>query len=468
MSNERSPITGNAPLSQPKLWFDRALLPSGWARGVRLRLQNGCIAAIEVGVPAESNDERHLVAVPGMPNVHSHAFQRGIAGLTARRGASHDSFWSWREVMYKFVQGIEPEDLQAITAQAYVEMLESGFTRVGEFHYLHHDARGVRYMNLAENCERIIEAAAETGIGLTLLPVLYAHSDFGAAPPRAAQARFVCAQEEFAALLDFARKHAAPLLEDVIVGAAAHSLRAVTEVQLAAVDELARESPLHIHIAEQAAEVRACLAWSGLRPIEWLMQHAPVDGRWCLVHATHVTESELQCVVRSQAVVGLCPITEADLGDGLFPAREYLFAGGRFGVGSDSNVLIDPSHELRLLEYGQRLQHQARNVLARSQAKSTARSLFDEALAGGTRAVGVARGGFEVGASADIVTLNVHHPALLACSDDQLLDGWIFAARSTAVDCVWRRGRRVVQSGRHVAQQPIAERYERALRRLLL
>jgi formiminoglutamate deiminase len=344
-------------------------------------------------------------------------------------------------------------------------MLESGFTRVGEFHYLHHAPHGVRYCNIAENCSRIVEAAAETGIALTLLPVFYAHSGFGAAAPHAGQARFVCVLDEFARLVESARSMCTAKLDDCVVGVAPHSLRAVAPAQLAHVIALAPAEPIHAHIAEQQAEVDACLAWSGQRPVEWLLDHASVDARWCLVHATHVNALEIGRLARSRAVAGLCPITEADLGDGLFNAPGYFSAGGAFGIGSDSNVLIDAAQELRLLEYGQRLQRQSRNVLAAPTHWSTGRSLFERALSGGAQALGASHGGIEVGAAADIVSLAAANAALLERTGDDILDSWIFSSRS-AIDCVWRRGRCLVRNGQHVKREVIALRYAATMRRL--
>ncbi len=321
------------------LWAARALLPDGWAGDVRITLAQGRIASVQPGATPAADDSRVERLLPGLGNLHSHAFQRGMAGLTEVGGRSGDSFWSWRELMYRFVDRLDPDSLQAIAEQAYVEMLESGFTRVGEFHYLHHSPGGAAYAQAGEMSGRIAAAAANTGIGLTLLPVFYAHADFGGVAPSAAQRRLIHDLDGFARLLDDC-KGSLKTLPDAVLGLAPHSLRAVTPEQLAALVPLT-DGPIHIHIAEQQREVQACLAWSGQRPLQWLLANTPVDARWCLVHATHVDASELQGIVGSGAVVGLCPITEANLGDGLFPMQAFAAAGGRFGVGSDSNVLID-------------------------------------------------------------------------------------------------------------------------------
>ena len=441
------------------LWFGQAMLVEGWRQDVRLTIRDGRIAGVESGVPPRPGDERHGIALPGLPNVHSHAFQRGMAGLAEQAGPGGDSFWTWRAAMYRFVDRLDPEGLRAIAALAYVEMLESGFTRVGEFHYLHHDPAGEPYGDPAEMARAIVEAAKESGIALTLLPVFYAHAGFGGGAPEAGQRRFVNDVDGFARLVEGAREALASM-DGAVLGVAPHSLRAVTADELAALLPLAPDGPVHIHVAEQQAEVDACLAWSGQRPVEWLIDHAPVDARWCLVHATHVTGEELAAVARSGAVVGLCPITEANLGDGIFPARAFLDGGGRIGMGSDSNVRIDAAGELCLLEYGQRLVHQARNVLAGGGG-----ALWRTCLAGGAQALGQ-RGGLAVGAPADIVGLRADDVALVGRNGDQVIDSWIFGGRGL-VDCVWRGGDRLVSGGVHVARAGVEARYSATMRALL-
>ncbi|ALJ13938.1 formimidoylglutamate deiminase [Sphingopyxis macrogoltabida] len=446
------------------LFFDHMLLPAGFARGVRLTIRDGLIAAVESDAAPRPGDERHGCGVPGMPNLHSHAFQRGMAGLAERRGPSGDSFWTWREVMYRFLGRMTPDDLRAVAALAYMEMLEGGFTRVGEFHYLHHDIGGAAFADPAEMSRAIVAAADESGIALTLLPVLYSYAGFGAQAPQPAQMRFVMDLDRYARLLDGADA-AARGLPDAIVGIAPHSLRAVSPDQLAALAGIGAGRPVHIHIAEQVKEVADCLDWSGQRPVEWLLGHAAVDKRWCLVHATHMTPDESEALAKSGAIAGLCPITEANLGDGLFPAETFLAAGGRFGVGSDSNVLIDVSEELRLLEYGQRLLHRGRNMLARGEGRSTGADIYAAAVDGGAAALGVT-GGLTVGAPADIVGLDLSHPSLAGKAGDALLDAYVFAAGRSAIDSVWRRGERLVERGRHRQRARIIERYAATLDRL--
>lgn len=451
-------------LCPPAFHADRALLPQGWERDVRLTVVDGCIGEVRTGVAAQAGDQRVRILVPGVPNLHSHAFQRGMAGLTEIGGGDGDSFWSWRELMYRFLANLVPDAVEAITAQAYMEMLESGFTRVGEFHYLHHDADGQPYADRAEMSARIAAAAAQTGIGLTLLPVFYAHADFGGAAPNPAQRRLIHDVDGFAQLLDGARTALRPL-PDAVLGIAPHSLRAVTGEELSALLPL-NDGPVHIHIAEQLREVDACVAWSGLRPVRWLYENVAVDARWCLVHATHIDDDERARIVASRAVAGLCPVTEANLGDGLFPMQAFAREGGRFGVGSDSNVLIDAAEELRLLEYGQRLSLRGRNVIAPDAQRSSGRYLFDGAQQGGAQALGVAAG-LQPGASADLLELDADHPAMIARDGDALLDSWVFAARNGPLRSVWRRGRQCVADGRHLQRDTITARFAQALRSVL-
>lgn len=449
-----------------RLHFASALLPSGWANDVQVVITAGAIAAVTPSVAPAADDERHAIALPGLASLHSHAFQRGMAGLAELRGDSADTFWTWRETMYRFALAMTPDDVAAVATLLYVEMLEQGFTRVGEFHYLHHDRDGSHYADPAEMAARIAEAAKASSIGLTLLPSFYAHGSFGGAAPHDGQRRFICSVDHFAKLMAASRKAIANL-PGANIGIAPHSLRAVAPDELAAVIPLAAGGPVHIHAAEQVKEVEDCLAWSGRRPVQWLLEHAPVDQRWCLIHATHTTSDEVSAFAKTGAVAGLCPITEASLGDGIFPAREFLDAGGLFGVGTDSNVLVGVADELRQLEYGQRLKHRARNVLSGGAGRSTGRTLFDDALAGGARALAQPIAGLTPGARADIVTLDIAHPSLAGRTRDAVIDGWIFAAGNGAIDCVWAGGNKVVESGRHQSRQAARERFNASVRRLV-
>jgi formiminoglutamate deiminase len=449
-----------------RLHFASALLPSGWADDVQVAISEGNITGIAAGVAAQSGDERHSLGIPGIASLHSHAFQRGMAGLAETRGDTADTFWTWRETMYRFALTMTPDDVESVAALLYVEMLERGFTRVGEFHYLHHDHDGRPYADPAEMAARIAQAADSSGIGLTLLPSFYAHGSFGGAAPHAGQRRFICSVDQYAELMAASRK-AVGTLRGANVGIAPHSLRAVTPNELAAVIPLAEGGPVHIHAAEQTKEVEDCVAWSGRRPVEWLLEHAPVDRRWCLIHATHMTATETTALATSGAVAGLCPLTEASLGDGVFPAREFSDAGGRFGIGTDSNILIGVADELRQLEYGQRLKHRERNVLSRGPGVSTGRALFGAALAGGTQALAQPSAGLTQGARADIVTLDTAHPSLAGRARDAVLDGIIFAAGSPAIDCVWAGGDKVVEGGRHRLRDAARARFNATIRRLV-
>ncbi|WP_421913565.1 formimidoylglutamate deiminase [Mesorhizobium sp.] len=438
------------------IFAEQALLPDGWHDDVRIVFDGGSIATVETGTDALPGDERHAILLPGMPNLHSHAFQRGMAGLAELRGPSADSFWSWREVMYRFALSMTPDQVEAVAAQLYVEMLEAGFSRVGEFHYLHHDRDGKPYGNIAEMAERIAAAAGDTGIGLTLLPVFYAHSSFGGAAPNDGQRRFINDVNRFSRLVEKSRE-SVRTLNQAIVGVAPHSLRAATPEELVEVVAVAPDGPIHIHVAEQVKEVEDCLAWSGARPVEFLLGHASVDQRWCLIHATHMTEAETVDMAKSGAIAGLCPITEANLGDGTFAASLFMQHGGRFGVGSDSNVLIGLPDELRQLEYSQRLAHRARNVLAVA-GGSTGRALFDAAIDGGSVALGAGASRIAVGAPANVVSLQADHPSLAGKRGDAIIDAWVFA-NGSKVDCVWVHGGKQVSGGRHLKRDAIAERF---------
>jgi formiminoglutamate deiminase len=453
-------------VSMRRLILDHALLPDGWAENVGIDIDGGMIVAVHPNAPTEGCERIAGIALPGLPNLHSHTFQRGMAGLAETRGPEGDSFWTWRQVMYRFLGSLTPDDVEAIAAFAMMEMLEGGFTALAEFHYLHHDAQGRPYADIAELSGRIAAAAQETGMGLTLLPVFYAQGGFGGAAPAEGQRRFINDIESYARLLEGARKAIAGL-DDAVAGIAPHSLRAVTPETLREVVAMAGEGPIHIHIAEQVKEVEDCLAWSGQRPVSWLLDHAPVDRCWCLIHATHLDAQEVKGIAARSAVAGLCPITEANLGDGIFEGVAYFAAGGRFGVGSDSNIEISAPGELKQFEYSQRLKHRARNVLAGHEGDSTGRSLYDKALAGGAQSLGRRVGAIEAGYRADFVVLDAGHPDLAAVSGDRWIDAYVFVAGKSAIESVFVAGKAVVRSGRHVSREAIRARYAQAMARIL-
>jgi formimidoylglutamate deiminase len=448
-----------------RLFAADALTPRGWLHDVAIDIDaTGMIVRAE---ESARRDGAEIVAgplVPGMPNLHSHAFQRAIAGRTGRASRNGDSFWTWRQAMYASLDRIDADAFEAIAAQAYVEMLKAGYTAVAEFHYVHHDPQGKPYADPAELAHRIIAAADATGIALTLLPVFYAHADFGGVPPTDGQRRFVHTVDSYARVVAALAREAATA--GFALGVAPHSLRAVTPGELSAVASLLPPAtPVHVHAAEQQKEVAACVAWSGARPIEWLLEHADVDSRWCVVHATHMTPDEAHRLAASGAVAGLAPTTEADLGDGTFAARPYFDAHGIFGIGSDSNTCIDPFAELRQLEWSQRLWLQARNVLGAADAP-VGQSLYAAAARGGARAVGRSTGAIAAGCRADFVVLDADDPALAGQPVDALLDAAIFGPCRAPVRDVMVKGRWVVREGRHPQEDAVFARYRGCLARL--
>jgi formimidoylglutamate deiminase len=445
--------------------FDHALLPQGWTSDVRVDVADGVISQVTTGARRNGSERIAGIALPGLPNLHCHAFQKGMAGLAERRGPDHDSFWTWREVMYRFLGALTPDDIEAIAAYAYMEMLETGFTAVGEFHYLHHDVDGRPYADVGELAARVAAAAAQTGIGLTLLPSFYAHGGFGGAPPAAGQRRFVNDLDGFLRIVARAGAITAAL-PGANVGIAPHSLRAVTPDDLRDLLAAVKDGPVHIHAAEQIREVEECEAALGARPVEWLFEHCGVDQRWCIVHATHMTAAETRTLAASGAVAGLCPLTEANLGDGIFSAEEYMQAGGRFGIGTDSNIELAAAGELRQLEYNQRLRNHARNVLAQHEGQSVARRLYEQALAGGAQALGRATGSIQPGRRADVVVLDAGHPDLGGGRNDLWLDKYVFVAGPRLVKTVLVGGTVVVAGGAHHARAAISKRYRAVVTRL--
>ncbi|MBN8750300.1 MAG: formimidoylglutamate deiminase [Variovorax sp.] len=468
-------------MTEKILFAADALLPTGWARDVLLAWdERGALlqvwpgAARPAGVPAAAGP-----LVPGMPNLHSHAFQRGIGGLTEFRGSGEDSFWSWRSLMYRFALKLTPGQLEAIAFGLYVEMLEAGFTAVCEFHYVHHDADGRPYADDAELALAVMRAAQRAGIGLTLLPVLYQTSGFGAKPPGEGQRRFIRSTESMLRLLERLKPlceaqgaHAPAGGPAVRLGVAPHSLRAVPPEALrellAGLDAIDSTAPVHIHIAEQVQEVEDCLAWSGQRPVAWLLDHAPVDARWCLVHATHMDAGEYRRAAASGAVAGLCPTTEANLGDGIFALPRWTADGGAWGVGSDSHACVNAAEELMLLEYSQRLATRRRNVAADAQQPEVATAMTLAAVRGGAQAAGRHIAGLAPGQQADFVVLDAAHPALAGLAAPQQLAGHVFAShRTSAVHDVFVNGRARVAAARHPDHDAAQAGFVTARRQLL-
>ncbi|MCG6557214.1 formimidoylglutamate deiminase [Ruegeria sp. 1NDH52C] len=448
------------------VFANRLLGPKGWLSDARVTLDGLHVASVEPGSAPLPGDVRVDTLLPAPGNLHSHSFQRAMAGMTEYRSRGRESFWTWRELMYRFLDRLTPEHVAAIAAQTFVEMQKAGYAAVGEFHYLHHRPGGGPYDDRAEMSARIVQAAAETGIGLTLLPVLYTHGGADGRALAGGQLRFGNDLDAYCTLVEGARAQAGTLPADARVGIAPHSLRAVSAADLAEVAARHPDGPVHIHIAEQIREVEEIEAAYGARPVDWLLNNAAVGPRWCLIHATHMTDAETRAMAATGAVAGLCPITEANLGDGIFNGVPYFETGGAFGVGSDSNVLISLTEELRLLEYSQRLRDRERNVLAGAEG-STGAALYLGAVRGGARALDRGAGEIAPGALADLVAIDSGAPALCGLEPGQLLDGLIFAAGDRVVTDLWSAGRHQVRAGRHVAEDAIARRYGAVLRDLL-
>jgi formimidoylglutamate deiminase len=444
-----------------------ALTPDGWISPARINIDDrGFISNVShiENSPDGKTGAGHLI--PGMPNLHSHAFQRQMAGSTETSSGQTDNFWTWREAMYRLSNRITPDQLCSIAGWLQAEMLEAGFTSCAEFHYVHHQPNGVPYDNPTEMSGSIVQAAQCSGISLTLLPVLYCRSGFASNEVSQWQKRFFNSPEDYLELLSQCEKLLAPIPHHHL-GIAAHSLRAVSVDQLREVLDGSGMpgSPVHIHIAEQTAEVEECQSLFGARPVDYLLDHFAVDKYWCLVHATHLEDNELQRAAGSGAIAGLCPITEANLGDGFFPAENWLAAGGLFGLGSDSNIQLSVAAELRLLEYGCRLRTRSRNVLSLA-GMSCGRSLYHNALMGGAAALGQKVGRIEPGYRADLVELDSEHPLLQGRETDSLLDSWLFAAGSSAVKSVWVGGTPLVRQGRHLNKPQLEPSFRQAMREL--
>jgi formimidoylglutamate deiminase len=431
-----------------------ALLPEGWAKDVLICVEGGDIVAVSAN--SQGAEALRGPVLPGMANLHSHAFQRGMAGLTEVRSAPHDDFWSWRELMYRFVERITPAQAQAIALQLYIEMLKHGYTAVAEFHYVHHPA---------EMLVRHLAAARDAGIAITLLPSLYRWSGFGGQPLQPRQRRFDGDCASVLAALDGLK---AEITKDVRAGVAPHSLRAVDPDSLRElIDGVPEDMPIHIHAAEQLKEVEQCQAALGKRPVEWLLSNHAVNARWCVVHATHLVPEEAKALAASGAVAGLCPSTEGNLGDGIFPLLDYRAAGGRYGIGGDSHVSRDPAEELRLLEYVQRLTVRRRNLVVTQEINSVGTALWLEAAAGGAQALGRKMGALAPGMRADLVVLDEEHPDLAARGGDAIANALVFSGAGGLVRDVMVAGRWAVRDRRHALEEAAAAAYKQALRELV-
>jgi formimidoylglutamate deiminase len=457
------------------LFAPTALLPDGWADNVLIEIdKEGWIVGVDsfkqLSAAAKDAEMAAGPLVPGMPNVHSHAFQRAMAGLTERGSSGRkDNFWSWRDTMYRFLGAITPEDMEALAAQVYVEMLKAGYTTVGEFHYVHHQRDGRPYADRAEMSRQMIKAALETGIAITHMPVLYAYGGFGEQLPAEGQRRFIHTVPELMTILEGA--HAAyHNVPQVTLGFAHHSLRAVSPEMLRegtrAARKLLPQAPIHIHAAEQVAEVEGCLAWSNMRPVEWLLEHGEVDARWTFIHATHMTEAETAALAASGIVAGLCPTTEANLGDGVFPLLAFFEAGGRFAIGSDSHISISMTEELRWLEYVQRLILRERTIVREAENPSVGAVLFERAVAGGAQSLGRKTGRIEIGHRADFLVLDQALPVMTGKLRDHVLDTAIFASDENPVKDVMAGGRWVVRDRHHKREEQILERYRKVMEKL--
>ncbi|MGE4802121.1 formimidoylglutamate deiminase [Yersinia hibernica] len=444
----------------PVYFTKRAFLADGWANDVQITVNElGNIQHIMTGSSDAGCQILSGPIVPGMPNLHSHAFQRMMSGLAEIAGNPQDSFWTWRDLMYRLVQQLTPEQVGVIARQLYIEMLKGGYTQVAEFHYLHHSADGNPYCNPGEMASQLSQAAHDVGIGMTLLPVLYSYAGFGGEPAQQGQRRFIQTTENYLKQQQVISKQLAnqPLQNH---GLCFHSLRAVELSQMQEVLQASdNKLPVHIHIAEQQKEVNDCIAWSGQRPVAWLYDHLSVDSRWCLVHATHLDESELVRLAKSQAVAGLCPTTEANLGDGIFPAVDFLNHQGCWGIGSDSHVSLNVVEELRWLEYGQRLRDQRRNRLINEQYPAVANLLYTQALAGGRQACGRNISQLAEGYRADWLVLDGDDPYIAGTESASLLNRWLFAGDKSQIRDVYVAGKAVIVDRYHPMQQQTAQAF---------
>ena len=450
------------------LFTELALISDAWAQNVRISVgQDGKITDVGIGVVPGPDDQqlRNRILLPAMANLHSHSFQRSMAGMTEKRVKKQDSFWSWRELMYSFLDKLKPEHGESIATLVFMEMLESGYASVGEFHYVHHQQGGQPYENVAETSSRIIAAALRTGIGLTHLPVFYMQGGLNGEQLSQGQLRFGNEAEQYFRLLEQINNEIQRAPEDYMLGMAPHSLRAVSQEALKDILDTRQFGPVHIHISEQQKEVEDIQNNYGKRPVNWLLDNVDVDSRWCLVHATHMLPEETSKLAQSGAVAGLCPITEANLGDGIFDGSEYVTYGGKYGIGSDSNVRISLTEELRMIEYSQRLSRKERNVMTDSSG-SLGKSLYINALSGGAQALSRNSGSIASGQWADLIALDSEALAFSGSSENEILDRWIFSADDSLVREVWSAGRQMVKEGRHVKHDQIEKQYRNTIKEL--
>ena len=450
------------------LFAELALISEDWAHNVRISVGNdGKITNVESGVKPGPHDRelRNRILIPAMANLHSHSFQRSMAGMTEKRAIKLDNFWSWRELMYSFLEQLNPEHVEAIAALVFMEMLESGYASVGEFHYLHHQQRGQHYENVAETSSRIFAAANQTGIGLTHLPVFYMQGGLNGEQLSQFQLRFGNNVDQYFILLEQIEKEIKTAPKDYRLGIAPHSLRAVTPESLKEILDTRYFVPVHIHISEQKKEVEDFQYKYGNRPVNWILDNVPVDSHWCLVHATHMLPEETTKLANSGAVAGLCPITEANLGDGIFDGSQYVSSGGKYGIGSDSNIHISLTEELRMLEYSQRLILKERNVMTNNSG-SLGKSIYTSALSGGAQALSRNSGSIASGQWADLLALDSEALALYGSSKNEILDRWIFSADDSLVREVWSAGRQMVVDGRHVKHDQIEKQYRKIISNL--
>ncbi|MEZ0226666.1 MAG: formimidoylglutamate deiminase [Alphaproteobacteria bacterium] len=451
-----------------------ALLPDGWADNVLIEYdKDGWIVGVDsFKNPQVSSAEAEYVTgplIPGMPNIHSHAFQRAMAGLAERASGKKDTFWSWRDTMYRFLAFLEPDDMEALAAQIFIEMLKAGYTTVGEFHYIHHQKDGSPYPERSIMSRHIIRAALETGIAITHMPALYAYGGFGEKPPAEGQRRFINTVPQLMRIVEELHGEYRTV-QQVTLGLAHHSLRAVSPDMLLegtqAFRKLLPNSPIHIHAAEQTGEVDGCLEWSGKRPVEWLLEKGNIDDKWCLVHCTHVNDDEIKGLAASGAVAGLCPTTEANLGDGIFPLVKYFNEGGAFAIGSDSHITVSVVEELRWLEYIQRLVYRERTIIKDHDIPSVGATLFDRTLSGGAKALGRKTGRIEAGHRADFLILDPNLPYMTGKIRDHILDAAIFASNENPVRDVMAGGRWVVRNGHHKREEAVLEKFRKVMSKL--